>query len=343
MGPRIASGTSAGRPSEAEAENRRALEIKQKLADDDPTITEFRNNLANSHISLGRFLASAGKPAGRGGRIPPGAWTSTRSWPPTAPPSPTSAITLQPATATSTLPAVAGGQAGGGGARAPPRGWRFAASWPPTTPPSGHSAREPVRSRRTTSPAYSRSLGRAEEARDGKPGRSPSRNGWSRRTRQAPRSALALAEGLRCRAAWLAATRATPPGAAADTRAYGPMPRHCRRGRAGGWFETACCHAASLRPGRGTAARASRPTMARASRPRRRWRLCRKAVGRGAIASVAAFRTEDALDRSRQREDFKKLLTELEQKSAAKPRVTREHSEDRSHPGGESWPSMLRE
>ena len=46
--------------------------------------------------------------------------------------------------------------------------------------------------------------------------------------------------------------------------------------------------------------------------------LLRKAVDAG-YHDIRTFRTEDALDPLREREDFKKLLAELEQKSAAKP------------------------
>ena len=46
--------------------------------------------------------------------------------------------------------------------------------------------------------------------------------------------------------------------------------------------------------------------------------LLRKAVGIG-YRDPVAFRTDSALDPLRQREDFQKLLQELEQKSAAKP------------------------
>ena len=46
--------------------------------------------------------------------------------------------------------------------------------------------------------------------------------------------------------------------------------------------------------------------------------LLRKAVDGYGI--IREYRTEGALDPLREREDFKKLLTELEQKSAAKPK-----------------------
>ena len=45
--------------------------------------------------------------------------------------------------------------------------------------------------------------------------------------------------------------------------------------------------------------------------------LLRKAVDAG-YRYIPLYRTEGALDPLREREDFKKLLTELEQKSAAK-------------------------
>ena len=46
-----------GKPAEAEAEHRKALAIYQKLADDNPAATGFRDSLANSHRELGRLLA----------------------------------------------------------------------------------------------------------------------------------------------------------------------------------------------------------------------------------------------------------------------------------------------
>ena len=49
--------------SEAEAEFRKALAIYQKLADDNPAVTEFRSGLAGSHNNLGFLLADTGKPA----------------------------------------------------------------------------------------------------------------------------------------------------------------------------------------------------------------------------------------------------------------------------------------
>ena len=52
-----------GKPAEAEAEYRKALAIRQKLADDNPADTDFRSGLADSHFNLGILLSSTGKPA----------------------------------------------------------------------------------------------------------------------------------------------------------------------------------------------------------------------------------------------------------------------------------------
>jgi tetratricopeptide (TPR) repeat protein len=48
--------------SEAEAECRKAIALRQKLADDYPAVTEFRSDLAGSLNNLGWLLSEAGKP-----------------------------------------------------------------------------------------------------------------------------------------------------------------------------------------------------------------------------------------------------------------------------------------
>ena len=50
-----------GKTSEAEAEYRKALAIQQKLADDNPAVTDFRSSLAISHNILGNLLAVTGR------------------------------------------------------------------------------------------------------------------------------------------------------------------------------------------------------------------------------------------------------------------------------------------
>ena len=61
-----------GKPAEAEAEYRKALAIQQKLADDNPALTEFRTSLAGSHNNLG-YGCRDGQAGGGGGRVPQGA------------------------------------------------------------------------------------------------------------------------------------------------------------------------------------------------------------------------------------------------------------------------------
>ncbi len=55
-----------GKRAHAEAEYRKALAILQKLADDNPAVSRFRRDLANSHNNLGLMLVSTGKPAKAG-------------------------------------------------------------------------------------------------------------------------------------------------------------------------------------------------------------------------------------------------------------------------------------
>ncbi len=52
-----------GKPAEAEAEYRAAQAIRKKLADANPGVTEFRGNLADSHVELGNILSDTGKSA----------------------------------------------------------------------------------------------------------------------------------------------------------------------------------------------------------------------------------------------------------------------------------------
>ena len=107
-----------------------------------------------------------------------------------------------------------------------------------------------------------------------------------------------------------------PAGAAADARRalslYDALPTQSPQL----WFETACCDAALAglvgQDGAGVSAADGKAEADQAMA------LLRKAVGMG-YRDAGAFRTESALDPLRQREDFKKLLAELEQKSAAKP------------------------
>ncbi len=49
--------------AESEAEFREAMAVRQKLANDDPTLTEIQSDLAQSHHNLGYLLSDTGQPA----------------------------------------------------------------------------------------------------------------------------------------------------------------------------------------------------------------------------------------------------------------------------------------
>ena len=60
-----------GKPAEAEDELRRTSRaIEQKLADDNPAVTSFRNNLAVNRLWLGRAAVTDRQAGGGGGRAP---------------------------------------------------------------------------------------------------------------------------------------------------------------------------------------------------------------------------------------------------------------------------------
>jgi serine/threonine-protein kinase len=55
--------SSTGKLAEAEVEHRRAIAIQQKLADENPAVTDFRFRLAFDHASLGNLLRNTGRQA----------------------------------------------------------------------------------------------------------------------------------------------------------------------------------------------------------------------------------------------------------------------------------------
>ena len=123
-------------PAEAEAEFRTGLAIQQKLADDNPAVTDFRIRLASSHINLGVLLSQDGQAGGGGGRVPPaelGIYAEAGRRPPRRHriPQHLASSHHQPR-----LAADGDGQAGGGGGRVPHGAGDLSRSWPPTTPPS---------------------------------------------------------------------------------------------------------------------------------------------------------------------------------------------------------------
>ena len=105
-------------------------------------------------------------------------------------------------------------------------------------------------------------------------------------------------------------------GAAADVRQALRLSEGLRLQDRYGFFAIACAHAAlaGLAGQEGTGVSADEG-MAHADQA---MALLRKAVDAG-FGAIDDYRTEGALDPLREREDFKKLITELEQKSPAEP------------------------
>jgi eukaryotic-like serine/threonine-protein kinase len=110
---------------------------------------------------------------------------------------------------------------------------------------------------------------------------------------------------------------ADPAGAAADVRRALGLYEGLPSRSADEWFETACCHSAlASLAGRDGAGVSAAEGTAEADQA---MALIRKAVDMG-YRDAEAFRTDWAFDPIREREDFKKLLAELEKTSPAKPK-----------------------
>jgi hypothetical protein len=107
-----------------------------------------------------------------------------------------------------------------------------------------------------------------------------------------------------------------PAGAAADVRHALRLSEGLRLPEGFAVFSAACSHAALAglagQEGTGVSAAEGKAHAAQAMA------LLRKAVD--GYRYIPDYRTEGALDPLREREDFKTLLTELEQRSAARPK-----------------------
>ena len=172
-----------GQPAEALESYRGALAIRQKLAEDNPAVTEFRSNLAGSHNNIG-ILHLEDRANGRGaGVVRRGAGDPTRSWPRTTPPSPNSAAGWRAATTTSAalrsqagqtdralavVPRGAGDPAEAG--RGQPRRHRVP-PWAGEQPLQHRPPPGPVRANGRLTVVVPRSLGNPAEAGRGQPRR----------------------------------------------------------------------------------------------------------------------------------------------------------------------------
>jgi hypothetical protein len=107
-----------------------------------------------------------------------------------------------------------------------------------------------------------------------------------------------------------------PATAAASARRALRLLKDVPSGSGAQWFETACCHAVlaglAEQPGAGVSAQEAKPEADQAMAS------LRKAVDAG-NRITDDFRTDAALDSLRKREDFKKLIEELEKPPPANP------------------------
>jgi serine/threonine protein kinase/tetratricopeptide (TPR) repeat protein len=317
--------TAAGKPSEAEAAYRRGLEILQKLADDNPAVTEFRRGLALSHYNLGMLMAFPR------GSFP--SWNMLKAWG-----KPTEAEAELRRAVEIWEQLVADNRA-----VTEYRTWLA----------MSHSSLSGLLNQTGRPTEAEAELRRALEIRQKLVDDSPkvlldrgfvgisymeladlalargrlaeARDGYDRGIAVQERLARddSKTEGYRSDLARILRSRGLARAglgdvsdAAADVRRalglYDGLPKRSDDE----WFQTACARAtlAGLagRDGAGVSAAEGKAEADRAMA------LLRKAVDMGYRDHVAV-RTDSALEPLRQREDFKKLLQEMEQKSAARP------------------------
>ena len=283
-----------------------ALAIQQKLADDNPAVTEFRSGLADSHNNLGILLTRDGQAGGGGGRVPPGAGDPAEAGrrqprrhrlpqqPGGQPPQPRLLLaqTGKPAEAEAEYRQGAGDPAEAG--RRQPQGPRSTATaWPIC---------------HTDLSVVLRRLGRPAEARDGCERAIALREALVREVPEGRRRTAATWPGAIAAAAWPAATWATPPAPRPTPGGRSRCGTGCRRGRARSGSRPPAAHAALA----GLAGRAGSGVSAAeaASEADAAMALLHKAVAMG-YRSRDAFRTEDALDPLRGRDDFRLLMMDL--------------------------------
>jgi eukaryotic-like serine/threonine-protein kinase len=308
-----------GRPSEALAEEREGLAFQQKLADDNPAVTEFRSNLAIGHNNLSMLLLQMGEPSEAEAEIRKSLPLLQKLADDNA------AVTIGDAATYGFRGMVANGQNN--------LGWLLIRTGKPAEAeaelrqslaisqkladdnPKSPEYRDMIAMALTNVGDVARKLGREAEARDGydraialrerliaeHPARTLYRGwlAWSLRRRGLARRALG-----------------DPAGAATDARRALSLFEGLPSRSSEDLFEEGCCHAALAalagRDGAGVSAAEGKAEADRAMA------LLRKTVGHG-YRDASGLRTDSALDPFREREDFKKLLGELERPSPAKP------------------------
>jgi eukaryotic-like serine/threonine-protein kinase len=304
--------SNTGKPSAAQAEQRKALALRQKLADDNPAVPEFRSSLEGSHYHLGSLLWRAGKLSE--------AEAEYRK-----------AIPIEEKLADDN-PAVTEFRRNLADSHTMLGIVRSSAGKPSEAEAEYRTAISLYQKLADDNPksvVYRsslanclcelgdsvRSLGRPAEAKGSYDRAIPLLEQAVKESPTVTWSRLVLAGSLRGRGL---ARRdlGDPAGAAADARRalslYDGVPS--RDGD--DLFHTACCRAALAglagNDGSGVSAAEAKPEADQAMA------LLRKAVDMG-YRNAAKFRTESALDPLRKREDFQKLLQEVETPPPAKP------------------------
>jgi serine/threonine protein kinase/tetratricopeptide (TPR) repeat protein len=302
-----------GKPTEAEAEFRRALEINQQLADDDPAATDLRSRLASGHASLGRLHFHVGRLSEADAEFR----TALAIQEKLADDNPViSDFRSSLASSHNDLGNLLWQRGNPAEAEAHLRRALAIQEKLAADNPKAPYYRDEVASCHTNLSVVIRRLGRSAEARDGCDRAIAIRETLVKEVPNAPIYRSHLAWSLR-RRGLARRDLGDLAGAAADARRAIAVWEGLPSRTGEDWFEIACARTAlaSLagRDGSGVSAAKS------ANEADVAMALLRKAVAMG-YGSLDAFRTEDALDALRQREDFQKLLAELEPKAAAKPK-----------------------
>ena len=231
-----------GRLAEAEALNRRAVALASKLAADHPSVTQFRNYLAECRDNLGMILIERGRPAeaeSEFGRPVDSAKLADDN--------PTITEFRKDLATHHNFGNLLLRRGRPAEAEAEYRTALTIRTKLADQDPAVPEFRSGIASALDSLGAVIRPLGRAAKGgATSRIGRSPSANDWSRKTRQ-PRGIAATWRPRCCVEGWPAASCATPPGLRpAPRRApalYDGLPS-----RAGEeWFETACCRAVLAR------------------------------------------------------------------------------------------------
>jgi eukaryotic-like serine/threonine-protein kinase len=302
----------SGRPSEAEAELRKAIALFQKLADDYPAVTEFRFGLAQIRSNLNGPLSVSGKASE--------AETEIRK-----------AIALfqkladdNPAVARFRMSLanshnmLAGALSRRGKPTEAEAEFRAAVTIlgkVVVDDPKVLFYRDVLAVGLNDFGGFLLKLGRSAEALDAY-GRAVTL--FEQLIKENPADKTYATNGGQSLVGRGRARRALgdPAGAAADVRQALRLFEGLRLPEGHAAFAIACAHAALAglagKEGTGVSAAEGKAHADQAMA------LLRKAVD--GFRFIPEYRTEGALDPLREREDFKKLLTELEQKSAAKPK-----------------------